>query len=119
MRTFREWFGVPNLRPHPALTDFYAVKSDADWDTERVQKLEHDASAITHLTADDPPVYMIYTRGDVPVTASTNEGAWVHHIRLGQKLKEAMEKLGLECTVTQGGEEKMHEFLIQKLKAGK
>ena len=79
----------------------------------------HDASAITHLTADDPPVYMVYSRGDVPVTASTGEGAWVHHIRLGQKLKEAMEKLGLECTVTQGGEEKMHEFLIRKLKAGK
>jgi hypothetical protein len=55
----------------------------------------------------------------VPVTASTNEGAWVHHIRLGQKLKEAMEKLGLECTVTEGGEEKMHEFLIRQLKAGR
>jgi hypothetical protein len=62
---------------------------------------------------------MVYKAGDVPVTASTSEGAWVHHIRLGQKLKEAMEKLGLECTVTQGGEEKMHEFLIGKLKAGK
>ena len=119
MRTFREWFGVPNLAPHPALKDFYAVKNDADWDSERVQKLAHDASAITHLTADDPPVYMVYKAGDVPVTAATSEGAWVHHIRLGQKLKEAMEKLGLECTVTQGGEEKMHEFLVRKLKAEK
>ncbi len=119
MRTFSEWFGVPNLEPHPALTDFYAVKSPEDWKSERVLKLMHDASPITHLTADDVPVFMVYGKGDVPVDASTNAGVWVHHIRLGQKLKEAMTKFGLECTVTQDGEGGLREFLIQKLQAKK
>lgn len=119
MRTFSQWFGVPNLEPHPALTDFYAVKSDADWKSERVLKLMHDASAITHLTADDVPVFMAYKGGDVPVDASTGAGVWVHHIRLGQKLKEAMTKLGLECTVSQSGSDDPRDFLIRQLKSEK
>jgi acetyl esterase/lipase len=120
MRTFREWFGVPNLEPHPALTDFYAVKTDADWQSERVLNLMHDASAITRLTADDVPVFMVYGNKDVPVDASTSHGVWVHHVRLGQKLKEAMTKLNLECTVTQDGRDGgLNEFLIRQLKAAK
>ncbi|MEQ1859022.1 MAG: alpha/beta hydrolase [Chthoniobacteraceae bacterium] len=120
MRTFSEWFGVPDLKPHPALTDLYAVKTDADWKSERVLRLMHDASPISHLTADDVPVFMVYGKGDVPVDASTNESTWVHHIRLGHKLKEAMTKLGLECTVTQdGGDGAVREFLIGKLRAAK
>lgn len=119
MRTFREWFGLPNLAPHPALKDFYAVKTEADWKSERVQKLMHDASAITHLTADDVPVFMVYERGDVPVDASTSAGVWIHHIRLGQKLKEAMTKLGLECTVQHNGQDDLRAFLIRQLKAEK
>jgi hypothetical protein len=78
----------------------------------------HDASAITHLSADDPPVFMTSSKGDVPVSPD-NPGGWVHHIRLGQKLKEAMAKLGLECTVAEGAEGEMHEFLIRKLKTAK
>ena len=116
MRTFSDWFGVPNLAPHPALTDLYAVKSDADWTSERVLKLMSDASPITHLTADDPPVFMLYGKGDVPVDADTNPSVWVHHIRLGHKLKEAMAELKLDCTVTQDGDGKLHEFLMGKLR---
>ena len=54
MRTFREWFGVPNLKPHDALVDFYAMKESDTPDTPRVAKLAEDASAINHLTKDDP-----------------------------------------------------------------
>ena len=84
--------------------------------TERVLKLMQDASALTHLTKDDAPVFMVYTAGDTPVTANSD---WVHHIRLGQKLKEAMNKLGLECTVTERGYDPMREFLIRELKKEK
>jgi acetyl esterase/lipase len=118
MRTVREWFGLPNLAPHPALTELYAVKNDADWNSERVLQLMHDASPISHLTADDPPVFLVYKAGDTPVTASSDPGAWIHHIRLGQKLQEAMIKLGLECTVAQGDDGKMGDFLIRQLNKG-
>jgi len=120
MRTFREWFGVPNLEAHSALYAFYGVEEGGDWQTERVFQLMEDASPITHLTEDDVPVYMVFRRGDVPVDENTSQGIWVHHVQLGLKLQEAMEELGLECHVqspdhpeeTYGG---LTEFLIAKL----
>ncbi len=99
MRTFRQWFGVADLEPHPALTTFYAVKKKEDWESERVKKLMTDASAITHLTKDDVPVYMAYRSGNTPVNKETDAGAWVHHVQLGLRLQEAMAKLKLECNV--------------------
>jgi acetyl esterase/lipase len=122
MRTFREWFGVPDLAPHPALTALYAVQSDADWESERVKKLMADASAITHLSKDDTaPVFATHGRGDVPVDKNTSDGVWVHHVRLGLKLKEAMDKLGIECVVTSPDHPtdayaNLHDFIIRKLK---
>lgn len=99
MRTFRKWFGVPNLEIHPALPPFYGVEKEDDWESDRVKKLMEDASAITHLSKDDVPVFMTYGKGDVPVDENSSPGLWVHHARLGIKLKEAMDKLGLECHV--------------------
>jgi acetyl esterase/lipase len=122
MRTFREWFGVPNLEPHPALVTFYGVEKDSDWESDRVKNLMTDASAITHLTKDDPPVFMTYGQGDVPVNEKSSPGLWVHHARLGIKLKEAMDKLGLECHVTwkNNPDQKyadIHAFLRDKVQA--
>lgn len=122
MRTFREWFGVPNLKPHGALYDFYAVKGPKDWESERVHKLMQDASPITHLDKDDKvPVFMTYGGTNTPVDENTSEGAWVHHVLLGLKLKEAMDELGLECTVVDRENRSKkyantNEFIIQHLK---
>ncbi len=121
MRTFREWFGVPNLKPESALIPFYAIKSEEDWDTERVKKLMTDASPISHLSKDDVPVFMAYGKGDVPVDENSSGGLWVHHARLGIKLKEAMDKLGVECHVTWRDNPSkdyrdMHAFLSEKVK---
>lgn len=99
LRTFREWFGIPELKNHTALYAFYDVKTESDWDTERVKSLMRDASAITHLSREDPPVYATYRRGNVPVEINTAEGVWVHHVLLGLKLQEAMSQLGIECVV--------------------
>ena len=121
MRTFREWFGVPTLRPHRALVDFYAIKNPADWESERVRELMTDASAITHLDANDKvPVFLSYGGSNTPVTEKTSEGAWVHHVLLGLKLQEAMAGLGLECIVVhrqnKGDKFRNNEdFLIQTL----
>jgi len=121
MRTFREWFGVAGLKPESALVPFYAVETDADWESERVKKLMVDASPITHLSKDDVPVFMNYGKGDVPIDENSSGGLWVHHVRLGLKLKEAMDKLGLECHVTwpdqaSEGYRDIHAFLSAKVK---
>jgi acetyl esterase len=120
MRTFRKWFEVPNLKPHPALVTFYAIEDGEDWQSDRVKKLMTDASPITHLTKDDPPVFMSYGKGDVPVDENSNPGLWVHHARLGLKLQEAMKELGLECNVTWNDNpssdyRNIHAFLAEKV----
>ena len=124
LQTFRDWFGVANLKIHPALMSFYGAKDENDLESDRVKKLMIDASAITHLTKDDPPVFMTYSRGDVPVNEKTNAGVVVHHARLGIKLKKAMAKLGLECVVTWPGNpsaeyKDIHAFLQNKVQPKK
>lgn len=121
MRTFREWFKTPNLKIHEALIPFYGLKGKQDdWDRPEIHKLMEDASSITHLTKDDVPVYMSYGRGDVPVDENTEQGVWVHHVRLGLKLQEAMQELGMECNVRSPDhkEEKygsLENFVVAKL----
>ena len=105
--TYRDWFEVPDLAPHEAMFPLYDVKNPSDWRTPRVRRLMKDASPITHLSADDDaPVYMTYNRPNVPVTKETNQSVWVHHYRLGAKLKTAMEALGKECHVVSRGDRK-------------
>lgn len=122
VRTYREWFGVPELTAHDALPAFYGMKEGESFETPRVVALAEDASAINHLTKDDPPVYMMYGRPNTEVTAETSQGEWVHHVLLGLKLQEAMRELGIECTVTapeledESSYEDLFDFLMKKLK---
>ena len=120
LNTFRDWFGVPDLKKGEALYLLFDVKKESEWDSKRVRRLMKDASPITHLTKDDIPVYMTYSRSNVPVDKNTSERIWVHHPKLGLKLQEAMRKLGLECVVqfpehpeTKYGS--LEAFLIAKL----
>ena len=125
LRTFRKWFEVSDLKPHSAMYDFYAVKDPNDWESERVLRLMADASPVTHLDKDDKvPVFMTYGGTNTPVDRNTSEGEWVHHVLLGLKLKEAMEELGLECTVVDRENKSRkyagtNDFIIQKLKASR
>jgi len=120
IRTFREWFGVPDLSRDAPLVDFYAMKEGETFDTPRVAKLAEQASPITHLTKDDPPVFMFYSRQNSKVTSNTDHATWVHHPLLGLKLQEAMKKLNLECVVVapdikDTAYEDIYDFLIKKL----
>ncbi|MEQ8635071.1 alpha/beta hydrolase fold domain-containing protein [Gimesia maris] len=124
IHTFRKWFGVPDLAMGPAMPAFYNIEGEADINKPAVKALMQDASPITHLSKDDrASVYMTYSRPDSKVTKETESAIWVHHVLLGLKLKEAMDALGLECTVTAPGmtAEKspygsLEDFLISKAK---
>lgn len=101
IHTFRKWFGVPDLPLGPAMPAFYGINGEADIEKPAVKALRQDASPISHLDSSDrASVYMTYSRPDTKVTRDTPSAIWVHHVQLGLKLKEAMEALGLECTVT-------------------
>lgn len=120
-RTFRQWFGVSSLVEHPALYPLFGVKSYAEVEKPEIDKLVRDASPITHLTKDDPPVFLQYGGPDVKVIETTDANTWVHHPRLGIELKKAMDKLGIECTCVYQGSSRdsryrnVAEFLAGKL----
>jgi len=89
--------------------------------TDKELALSLDAAPITHLTPDDPPIYLYYNRPNKPVDEETPVGIWVHHPMLGIKLKEAMDELGMECYLeyTDGPPvteyESLEDFIIRKL----
>mgnify|MGYP001487617003 CR=1 FL=1 len=120
--TFRKWFNTKSFPEHPAMRAIYGIpgEGEIEW-TRQLAARARAISPITHLTSEAPPCYMVYTAGDVPVDMSTRPGVWVHHPRLGMKLKEAMDKLGIECHVQYKdgppvkGYRDQKDFLIQKL----
>lgn len=77
-----------------ALKPFYGVPNDFDWSPDkidaRLDALIKDASPITHLTVDDPPVFTFHSE-------KTRTPGNIHHPNFGNYLEDAMKKLGLEC----------------------
>ena len=120
--TLLKWFGVKSLiRRLPDGT--MKSSSEVEPPTDQELALSLDASPITHLTPDDPPIYLYYNRRNVPVDEKTGQGIWVHHPIMGIKLKEAMDELGMECYLeyTDGPQvteyESLEKFIIRKLKS--
>jgi hypothetical protein len=64
-------------------------------------KLFEEVSAINHLTKDDPPVLLSYSR---PIdTEITSQGIGIHHPLFGKVLKEKMDELKIPCEVNAAG----------------
>jgi lysophospholipase L1-like esterase len=121
--TFLKWFGVKSLNLSNKEGTIQS-SSEVKQPTEKKLALSLDASPITHLTPDDPPIYLFYPGPNETVTEETLWGTWVHHPILGIKLKEAMEVyLGMECHLEyKGGPsvteyESQYDFIIRKLKS--
>jgi acetyl esterase/lipase len=79
---------------HPALPPFFGRPEGWDWDTdpidEKLDAMLKDASPITHLTKDDPPVFLMQN-------AKAATPGNIHHPKFGEHLKAAADKLGVEC----------------------
>lgn len=67
-----------------------------------MQPIYDDASPLTQLTADDPPLFLVYKNDppDVPADAPLN--TWVHHRRHGDALLAAAQPLGVACSLQIG-----------------
>jgi acetyl esterase/lipase len=83
---------------HPSIFKAYGVTTpeEALHPSPQKQKLYDEASAITHLTKDDPPLYMIYSEPDIVPPANSRPGQFIHHPNFGKQLKTAMDALGIE-----------------------
>lgn len=83
---------------HPSLLKIYGLGStdEALKPTPEQQKLYDEGSAITHLTKDDPPLYMAYSEADGPLPPDAKPGQGIHHPNFGRQLKAKMDELGIE-----------------------
>ena len=96
-RKVREWVGEAAAQ-HQALRSMYGLKPD-EVDTPKAYKLYEAAAPINFLTKTAPPVYAFYNEPRGPLPANARPGFGIHHINFGLKLKEQMDKLGIECIV--------------------
>lgn len=83
---------------HPALLPFYGLKPD-ELDSPRAIAMYQEASPLTHVTADDPPVFMFYTEPKGPLPANAKPGQGIHHPKFGEALHDKMTPLRLECVL--------------------
>jgi acetyl esterase/lipase len=88
---------------HPALEPFYGLYGD-QLKTERAYRMFADASPVTHLTRDDPPVLLLFFEPDTPLPPDAKPGDGIHHPRFGLYLKERMDRLGIECSLRYPGD---------------
>ena len=97
-RTITQWVGKP-AATHPALQRFYGL-ADYELDSPKAHSLYEAAAPINLLTAAAPPVALFYSEADEPVPADAPRGTGIHHPIFGKKLKEKMDALNIECSVT-------------------
>jgi acetyl esterase len=83
---------------HPSIFKVYgnATLDELMNPTPERKKLFDEASAIKHLTKDDPPLYMVYNEPDVVPPADSKPGEFIHHPNFGKQLKARMDELGIE-----------------------
>lgn len=74
---------------------------EKNWDKYRALSIE--CSPVTHVTRDDPPVYLKYgAETKVPVV----KGDGIHHAAFGRILKEKCDQVGVECALEIAGGQK-------------
>lgn len=83
---------------HPALLPFYGLKLE-EVDLPRAHKLYEEASPMTYISTDDPPVLLFYTEPNEPMSDTAQPGAGIHHPRFGFALRERLAPLKVECVV--------------------
>lgn len=83
---------------HPSIFKIYGntTAEEALNPTPERRKLYAETSAITHLTKDDPPLFMVYSEPDGPLPDNARPGQGIHHPNFGRQLKDKMDELGIE-----------------------
>jgi len=113
--TLEAWFGVESLVEHAGFRPLFALPSDGAIElSEDLLTLMADASPITHLTVDDPPIYLSYAIPNLPVDEETSPNVWVHHPMFGIELKAQMDVLGIECHVWYPGGPSVDAYASQE-----
>ena len=113
-RTIRKMFPGKDTWRHSALALMFGIDMDELDSLPRSKyELMESVSSINHLTADDPPVILTYSREfDVEVTS---QSIGIHHPDFGIMLKRAMDAVGIACEVYAGGKSLNGGSLISQI----
>lgn len=89
---------------------------------DELGEIVQDVSALSLISADDPPIFMSYGMSPddpIPEESDNAQGWKVHHVHFGFALKKEMDALGIESHVVYPGAEwtydSLEDFLIDKL----
>ncbi|MCA9053645.1 MAG: alpha/beta hydrolase fold domain-containing protein [Planctomycetaceae bacterium] len=120
-QVIKAWIGG-RAYEHPSIYKCYNITSIDEIADPKLQPVYDEVSAIKHLTADDPPVFMLYSEADAPLPADARPGQGIHHPIFGHKLKAEMDRLGIESRYVHTSERNqgaadMLEYLLRWLKA--
>lgn len=115
-----EWWmrHIPGYtEPHRAAGEYFGAMS-----IEQARAVVRDISALSLLSAGDPPIFMTYAMAPgaaPPPDAKKAEGWKVHHVNFGVELKKRMDALGIEADLKYPGAKSVYasvpDFFIRKL----
>ncbi|MCC6682659.1 MAG: alpha/beta hydrolase [Phycisphaeraceae bacterium] len=84
----------------------FGCKNAEELQEPQLAPLLADASPVSHVTPDDPPIYLIYKNDPEEVPADAPLNLWVHHRRQGEFLVEKLKTAGVPYVLQIGGDNK-------------
>lgn len=84
---------------HSCFIPFFGMTTPRDRSNPKLFPLFEESSPITHLTADDAPIFLYYSQANEPLPKNSTPQQHIHHPKFGVVLKEKMDELGIECTL--------------------
>lgn len=98
--------GSPKI--HPAMLPLFDIQSIADLARPDKAAILNDSDPLTHLSAYDPPTYLVFNlqRTPTPLSADTSVNISIHHPEFGFLLKEKLDAIGVEAHVKCKGDRK-------------
>ncbi len=87
-----------------ALWQLFGAMSQAEFESPAQRPAVHEASPLSHASADDPPLFLTYAGdpAEAPFAAGSAQKDWIHHVCLGAPLKRRYDELGLACDLFHG-----------------
>ena len=84
---------------HPSIYPFFGIDDIEDLKTPKKQEMIREASAMSHVSKDDPPLYLVYgsTLEGTPLPATASYGTSIHHARFGKLLQDRCKEIGVPC----------------------
>jgi hypothetical protein len=94
-RVIKQWIGG-RAYEHPSIFKCYGITSPDEIDKPELQKVYDEVSAIKHVSADDPPIFMFYSEPDKDLPLDAKPGQGIHHPRFAHQLAKVLANVGVK-----------------------